>query len=411
MTSPSPTLPIEEVRSRFPALHRREDGREVAYLDGPGGTQMPQIVIEAMASILEHGISNLGGGYGPSIAADEVTASGRRAMADFLNADPGEIVFGQNMTSLTFALSRALAGTWNAGDAIIVTSLDHDANYTPWVRAAGEHGVEVRLAEFDSTTGVLDPETVIDLLDDRVRLVAVCLASNSLGTLVDIAPISAAAHEAGAVVFVYAVHASPHRSIDVERLGCDFTAVSGYKFFGPHIGVLYGRIDHLAALDAYKVRPAPSDPPGKWETGTQSFEAIAAVTAAVDYIAELGGGGDTRRASLLRAYENISAYETGLSRQFLAGIDELSKVRLYGVPEAGDRRVSTFAIGIDGYHPDDAAQRLLAKGLYVWSGHYYAVNAMAELGVLDEGGLVRIGFVHYNTSQEVDRVLETLAEL
>ncbi len=411
MTSPSPTLPIEEVRSRFPALHRREEGRVVAYLDGPGGTQMPQIVIEAMASVLENGISNLGGGYGPSIAADEVTASGRRAMADFLNADPGEIVFGQNMTSLTFALSRALAGTWNAGDAIIVTSLDHDANYTPWVRAAGEHGVEVRLAEFDSTTGVLDPETVIDLLDDRVRLVAVCLASNSLGTLVDIAPISAAAHEAGAVVFVDAVHASPHRSIDVERLGCDFIAVSGYKFFGPHIGVLYGRIDHLAALDAYKVRPAPSDPPGKWETGTQSFEAIAAVTAAVDYIAELGGSGDTRRASLLRAYENISAYETGLSRQFLAGIDELSKVRLYGVPEAGDRRVSTFAIGIDGYHPDDAAQRLLANGLYVWSGHYYAVNAMAELGVLDEGGLVRIGFVHYNTSQEVDRVLETLAEL
>jgi len=372
---------------------------------------MPQIVIEAMTSILENGISNLGGGYGPSIAADEITASGRKAMADFLNADPDEIVFGQNMTSLTFALSRALAGTWNAGDAIVVTSLDHDANYTPWVRAAGEHGVEVRLAEFDSTTGVLDPETIIDLLDDRVRLVAVCLASNSLGTLVDIAPISAAAHEAGAVVFVDAVHASPHRSIDVERLGCDFIAVSGYKFFGPHIGVLYGRIDHLAALDAYKVRPAPSDPPGKWETGTQSFEAIAAVTAAVDYIAGLGGSGDTRRASLLRAYENISVYETGLSRQFLAGIDELSKVRLYGVPEAGDRRVSTFAIGIDGYHPDDAAQRLLANGLYVWSGHYYAVNAMAELGVLEEGGLVRIGFVHYNTSQEVDRVLETLAEL
>ena len=411
MTSPSPTLPIEEVRSRFPALHRREEGRVVAYLDGPGGTQMPRIVIEAMASVLEKGISNLGGGYGPSIAADEVTASGRRAMADFLNAEPGEIVFGQNMTSLTFALSRALAGTWNAGDAIVVTSLDHDANYTPWVRAAGEHGVEVRLAEFDSTTGVLDPETVIDLLDDRVRLVAVCLASNSLGTLVDIPPISAAAHEAGALVFVDAVHASPHRSIDVEKLGCDFLTVSGYKFFGPHIGVLYGRIDHLAALDAYKVRPAPSDPPGKWETGTQSFEAIAAVTAAVDYIAELGGSGDTRRASLLRAYENISAYETGLSRQFLAGIDKLSKVRLYGVPEAGDRRVSTFAIGIDGYHPDDAAQRLLANGLYVWSGHYYAVNAMAELGVLDEGGLVRIGFVHYNTSQEVDRVLETLAEL
>lgn len=403
--------PIEEVRSRFPALHRREDGREVAYLDGPGGTQMPQSAIEAMASVLENGISNLGGGYGASIAADEITESGRQAMAEFLNADPGEIVFGQNMTSLTFALSRALASTWNEGDAIVVTSLDHDANYTPWVRVAEEHGVEIRLAKFDSTTGVLDSAAVIDLLDERVRLVAVCLASNSLGTLVDIPPISTAAHDAGALVFVDAVHAGPHRSIDVEKLGCDFLAVSAYKFFGPHLGVLYGRIDHLAGLDAYKVRPAPSDPPGKWETGTQSFESIAAVTATVDYIARLGGSEETRRSSLLRAYENISVHETRLSRQFLAGISDLSKVRLYGVPEADDRRVSTFAIGIDGYHPGDAAQRLLDNGLYVWSGHYYAMNAMAELGVLDEGGLVRIGFVHYNTSQEVDRVLETLGEL
>jgi cysteine desulfurase family protein (TIGR01976 family) len=411
MTKPSTMPPIEEIRRRFPALSRREDGREVAYLDGPGGTQMPKIAIEAMTSVLEDGISNLGGGYGASIAADEITASGRRAMADFLNASPGEIVFGQNMTSLTFALSRALANTWSAGEAVVVTSLDHDANYTPWVRAAAEHGVEVRVAEFDSTTGLLDPGSVIDLIDDRVRLVAVCLASNSLGTLVDIPPISVAAHEAGAMVFVDAVHAGPHRSIDVEKLGCDFLAVSAYKFFGPHVGVLFGRIDHLAALDAYRVRPAPSDPPGKWETGTQSFESIAAVTAAVDYIAALGGDRDTRRASLLAAYENISAYETGLSQQFLTGIQELDKVRLYGVPETGDRRVSTFAIGVDGYHADEAARRLLAKGLYVWSGHYYAVNAMARLGVLDEGGLIRIGFAHYNTSQEVDRVLETLAGL
>jgi len=261
MTKPSPMPPIEEIRRHFPALSRQEDGREVAYLDGPGGTQMPKIAIEAMASVLENGISNLGGGYGASIAADGITASGRQAMADFLNASSGEIVFGQNMTSLTFALSRALANTWSAGDAIVVTSLDHDANYTPWVRAAAEHGVEVRVAEFDSTTGVLDPGSVIDLIDDRVRLVAVCLASNSLGTLVDIPPISLAAHEAGAVVFVDAVHAGPHRSIDVEELGCDFLAVSAYKFFGPHVGVLFGRIDHLAALDAYRVTETPAEPP------------------------------------------------------------------------------------------------------------------------------------------------------
>ena len=332
-------------------------------------------------------------------------------MADFLNTNPSEIVFGQNMTSLTFSLSRALARTWNSGDAIVVTSLDHDANYTPWVGAAMECGVEVRMAEFNPITGLLDPEAVVGLIDDRVRLVAACLASNSIGTLVDVAPISTAAHEAGALMFVDAVHAGPHISIDVEKLGCDFLAVSAYKFFGPHTGILFGRIEQLAALDAYKVRPAPSDPPGKWETGTQSFESIAGVTAAVDYLAEIGTGDGSRRSALESAYSIISEYERRLSHRFLAGIDGMGKVRLYGVPEVGDQRVSTFAIGVEGHHPKHVAEQLLSEGLYVWSGHYYAVNAMSRLGVLDQGGLVRIGFVHYNTSREVDRVLEVLAGL
>ncbi len=419
MTNSHPTLPGETpgetlgetIREQFPALSREEKNQRVAYLDGPGGTQMPQAVIDAMKSVLTQGISNLGGGYDASIAADQITAAGREAMADFLNAGPNEIVFGQNMTSLTFALSRALAKTWSSGDAIVVTSLDHDANYTPWVRAADECGVEVRIAEFDPETGLLDPETVIKLLDDRVRLVAVCLASNSIGTVVDVASISASAHEAGALVFVDAVHATPHVSIDVERLGCDFLAVSAYKFFGPHTGILFGRIEHLAALDVDKVRPAPSDPPGTWETGTQSFESIAGLTAAVGYLAGLGTGDGSRRSTLENAYGGISEHERALSRRFLEGIGGMSKIRLYGVPDVGDQRVSTFAMGVEGYHPDDVAKQLLSKGLYVWSGHYYAVNAMARLGVLDRGGLVRIGFVHYNINHEVDRVLETLSGL
>ncbi len=404
-------LPVDSIRDQFPALTREEGDRQVAYLDGPGGTQMPQSAIDAMRSVLTRGISNLGGGYDASIAADQITAAGREAMADFLNAAPNEIVFGQNMTSLTFALSRALSRTWNSGDAIVVTRLDHDANYTPWVRAAEECGVEVRIAEFDPATGLLDPEDVVSLIDNRVRLVAVCLASNAIGTRVDISSISTAAHQAGALVFVDAVHAGPHVSIDVEGLGCDFLALSAYKFFGPHIGILFGRIEQLAALDAYKVRPAPSGPPGKWETGTQSFESIAGVTAAVDYLAGLGTGGGPRRSELEEAYGAISEHERELSRRFLTGIEDMSKVRLYGVPDVGDKRVSTFAIGVEGQHPDHVAKHLLSKGLYVWSGHYYAVNAMTALGVLDQGGLVRIGFVHYNTSQEVDRVLETLATL
>lgn len=403
------TFDIESVRSQFPALKRREGGRTVAYLDGPGGTQVPQRVIFAMGSVLNDGVSNLGGGYGASHLAETTSAAGRRAMADMFNSEPSEIVFGQNMTSLTFASSRAISRTWRTGDAIVLTSLDHDANFTPWVRAAEESGVEVRVAEFDTTSGFLDPRSVVDLLDEKVQLVAVCLASNAIGSLVDVATISQAAHEFGAHVFVDAVHAGPHQLIDVRDLGCDFLVASAYKFFGPHTGILYGRLDLLAELDAYKVRPAPSDPPGKWETGTQSFESIAGVAAAVHYLKSLGER-DTARASLADAFTRIVEYERSLGERFLTGIADLSKVVLHGSPTMDDR-VATFAISVDGRHSADVASHLIERGLYVWSGHYYAVNVMDRLGVLDSGGLVRIGFVHYNTPEEVDRVLEALSEL
>ncbi|MGB7861397.1 MAG: cysteine desulfurase-like protein [Acidimicrobiia bacterium] len=401
---------INQVRSAFPALNRLDNGRPAAYLDGPGGTQVPHSVIEAMRRVLVEGVSNLGGGFPPSAAGENITSQARSAMADLFNSDPGEVVFGQNMTSLTFALSRALAASWSENDAIVLTSLDHDANYTPWVLAAEERGVEVRVADFDIESGLLDPDSVIDLIDDRVRLVAVAFSSNAIGTKVDIPPISAAAHQVGALVFVDAVHAGPHHLIDVKDLDCDFLAVSVYKFFGPHIGVLYGRADLLASTSAFKVRPAPSDPPGKWETGTQSFESLAGVTAAVDHIASLGSDGATRRGSLEMAFAEIDLYEKTLGQRFLDGIDRLEKVSLHGV-RGLQSRGPTFAISVAGAGADRVASHLTDLGIYVWTGHFYAVNVMKRLGHLEDGGLVRIGFVHYNTSGEIDRLLEGLAEV
>jgi cysteine desulfurase family protein (TIGR01976 family) len=410
MNATSP-LDVDVVRARFPALSRLEGSRQAAYLDGPGGTQAPQQVIDAMAKVLRDGVSNVGGGFAASAEDDTITDEARRAMADMFNAEPNEISFGQNMTSITFAVSRALAKSWRPGDAIVVTSLDHDANFTPWVRAASEAGVEVRIAEFDPVTGELGPSAFEGLIDDRVRLVAVCVASNAIGTVVDVESIAALAHEAGAMIYLDAVHAGPHRLIDVRVFDCDFLVASSYKFFGPHTGILYGKLDRLAALDSYKVRPAPSDPPGKMETGTQSFESMAGVTAAIDYLAGLADASDgSRREHLEQAYSVMADHERALSRRFLDGVESLPSVRVYGVPAADSRRVATFAIGVDGHRPESVASHLAEAGIYVWSGHYYAVNAMDRLGVLESGGLVRIGFVHYNTAYEVDRVLEALAD-
>ncbi len=407
-----PIFDVEAVRARFPALGRREGANQAAYLDGPGGTQVPQEVIDAMTGVLRDGVSNLGGGFGSSEFAEVVTAEARQAMADMFNADATEVSFGQNMTSITFAVSRALAGTWEQGDAIVVTSLDHDANFTPWVMAARDAGVEVRIADFDPATGELDPSAVARLLDGKVRLVTVCVASNAIGTVVDVQGVAALAHEAGALVYLDAVHAGPHRLLDVRTFDCDFLVASAYKFFGPHTGILYGKLDRLAELDVYKVRPAPSDPPAKLETGTQSFESMAGVTAAVDYLASLSGEDDgSRRHHLESAYAAIGDHERMLSEHFLTGLGSMPGVKVYGVPVADQRRVATFAIGVEGRSPDLVAAHLTRAGVYIWSGHYYAVNAMERLGVLDQGGLVRIGFVHYNTIDEVDRALDALSDM
>ena len=395
------------VRSLFPALSRSFNGEPVVYLDGPGGTQTPGSVSAAMAAVLDRGVSNHGGDFVTSHEGETIVVSARRAVADLINAaDPNEIAFGQNMTSLTFAVSRALARTWQPGDEIVVTRLDHDANITPWVVAAEERGVRVRWLDFLPEDGCrLDYSSLEAILTSRTRLVAVTHASNAVGTIVDVGRVATAAHSVGARVFVDAVHYSPHGLIDVQALGCDFLVASAYKFFGPHVGFLYGRHELLAGLDAYKLRPAPSDPPGKWETGTQSFESLAGLTAAVDYLASLGGSEATgaRRSALRDSMETVGAHEQYLTDAFLEAVTPRDFIKVTGSGKTG--RTPTFAVAIDGLSAQDVQSRLGEQGIFVWAGHYYAVEVMERLGVLSKGGLVRIGFVHYNTKAELDRLL------
>lgn len=401
---------VDSARNEFPALRRSVGGVPAAYLDGPGGTQVPQRVIDAMAAYLTAGGSNLGGPFLTSRESGAVTEAARSAIAALFNAAPDEIAFGQNMTSLTFAVSRALAATWSPGDNIVLTHLDHDGNVWPWVRAARDRDVEVRWIDFDPKEGCrLQLDQLGSLVDDRTRLVAVTHASNAVGTIVDVAQAVETAHQHGARTFVDAVHYTPHGAVDVAATGTDFLVASAYKFFGPHIGCLFGRREVLDEVDAYRLRPAPDKPPGKWETGTQSFESLAGVAAAVDYIASHGVGG-TLRERVASAMEATIEYEQRLSRRFLRGLNGIDGVTLYGMPfENG--RTPTFAVDVGGVAPAEVARRLGEQGVFVWAGDYYAVEVMERLGVADSGGLVRIGFVHYNTLEEVDRVLEALSAL
>ena len=405
-------LDISAIRAQFPALQRTINGRPAAYLDGPAGTQVPQGVIDAMSGFMQRGGSNLGGLFVTGRETDATAQAAREAMAAFMHAMPNEVVFGQNMTSLTFAFGRALSRAWKPGDEIVVTWLDHDANIAPWVLAAEDRGVTVRWLDFDPADGTLRYEQLPGLLNDKTRLVAVTAASNALGTITWLDKVITQAHKAGAQVYVDAVHYAPHGSIDVQALDCDYLVCSAYKFFGPHTGILYGRLELLERADAYKVRPADDEPPGKWETGTQSFESLAGVTAAVDYITSLGQG-RTRRARIESAMAAIKAYGETLSRRFLQGAAGVPGLRVYGITDQGRlaERAPTFAVSLAGCSPAKVAQYLGEQGIFVWNGDYYAVAPMERLGVLDKGGLVRIGFAHYNTAEEVDRVLEELGTL
>lgn len=406
---------IHTLRKQFPALQRKLNGQTVAYLDGPGGTQVPQSVIDAMSLYLAQGGSNTGGSFSASQYSDTIVNQARQAMADFLNANrPDEIIFGQNMTSLTFSLSRSLARTWQEGDEIIVTRLDHDANISPWLLAAEDSGVTVKWLDFRSVDCTLALEQLPDLLTNKTRLVAVTYASNAVGSISDVKKVVELAHNAGALVFIDSVHYAPHGLLDVQALDCDFLASSTYKYFGPHIGVLYGKYALLDELVAYKVRPATNKPAGKWETGTQSFESFTGVTAAIDYIASIADNNQlSRREQLVEAMANIKAHEKALSQRFLEGAVAIPNLKVYGITdiESLDKRTPTFAISLANHTPDEVAKALGEQGIFVWSGHYYAIAVMERLELLDKGGLVRIGFVHYNTIEEVDRVLSALKML
>jgi cysteine desulfurase family protein (TIGR01976 family) len=403
------SFPIDWVRGQFPALRRRAGNQPVIFLDGPGGTQVPEQVINAIAGYLRTSNSNLGGRFETSALTAELVRRARVALAEFIHArKPQEIVFGQNMTSLTFSLSRSLARTWSGDSEIIVTSLDHDANIAPWRLAAAERGVTVKTWEVRKQTCLLDLEDLQPLLSKRTALIAVTLASNACGSHVDIRGVAALAKSVRAIVFVDAVHFAPHGPIDVQSLDCDFLACSAYKFFGPHIGVLWGREELLSQLESFKVRPAPNQPPGKWETGTQSFESIAGTLGALGYLRDLAN--NMKKPSLADAMELIRNYECTLSQHFLAGVTRIPRISLYGIadPLSVMRRTPTFAVRVEGVPPDLVAQKLGDLGIFVWSGDFYAVDLIKRLGLEESGGVVRVGFVHYNTADEVDRVLEAL---
>jgi len=407
-------LDVTSLRSRFPALSRRVNDHPAAYFDGAAGSQVPQSVIDAIADVLANHNANRGSAIPTSREADERIEEAHRALADFLGAfDPAEVFFGQNMTSLTFAMSRALSRTWKAGDEIIVTRLDHDANVTPWTLAARDAGAVVHTIDFNADDCTLDVTALANRLNAKTRLVAVGYASNAVGTINPIAEICRLAKNAGALTFVDAVHYAPHGRINVSALGCDFLACSPYKFFGPHLGVMYGRLEHLERLEAYKLRPAPARSPGKWMTGTQSHESIWGAAAAVDYIASLSGSTEGSRSRRLDvAFERIQAHERTIGERLLAGLRELKNFRLWGIADSSrwNERVPTFSLTHQSLTPQQMCDRLLERGLLSWAGNHYALS-FCECCNLEPGGTLRLSLMHYNTQAEVDRLLEALQSL
>ena len=388
------------LRAQFPSLNLIRDGCTPIFLDGPAGTQVPQRVIDAMVRYLTTCNANCGGAFATSRESDRIIAEAHQAMADFLHApSPAEIVFGQNMTSLTFHLSRSITKVLRPGDEVMVTRLDHDANVTPWVLAARDAGATVRWIDIYPEDCTLDLDTFERQFSDRTRLVAVGMASNGVGTINDLDKITKRAKAAGAWVFVDAVHYAPHGPIDVQAIGCDFLTCSAYKFFGPHVGVLWGRRELLEELPAYKVRPAPNEPPGRWMTGTQNHEGLAGVAAAVAYLRSIG-------------MHVIREYEQTLSRRLLEGLAERPRFRVLGVRDLDrlNERVPTVSITARDVTPQQIAEHLSRRHIYAWAGNSYALEVSQRLG-LEPHGFLRIGLVHYNTPAEIDELLRALDEM
>lgn len=414
------TPDLSPLRARFPALSRTMDGRPCVFADSPGGSQVPHTVIEATVEYLRTSNANAHGAFATSEETDALISRARQAAAAFTGADPDEIVFGPNATTLLFHVSRSIAHTLGPGDEIVVTVLDHDANITPWKMAAEDAGATVRTVDIDASDVTLDLDSFEDALGPRTRVVAFTLASNAVGTVTPAADLVRRVRERtpGAIVCVDGVHVAQHRPLDLHGLGADVLACSPYKFFGPHLGILAARRDLLARLTPYKLRPAEDYVPDRWETGTKDHEALAGLVAAIEYLAGIGEGFGTPTGPLLRdrviaGMESVRAYERTLSVRFIEGLTRTPAVRLYGIgdPARVDERTPTFAVRAGDRHPLETAKVLGERRIFVWDGHYYALALMERLGLQETGGAVRVGFCHYNTANEVDRVLEELADL
>ena len=416
------TLDLIRIRQQFPALAREE-----VFFDNPGGTQVARQCLDRISAYLVNSNANHGGLFATSVRSDAVLEEAHQAMADLYNAPSAEeIIFGANMTTLTLHLSRSISREWNAGDEIVVTRLDHDANVTPWILAAEDRGVKVNWVDFDVEDGTLSLDSLEKALQRKPKFLAVGYASNALGTINPVGEIIQMAHKAGATVFVDAVQYAAHGAIDVQELDCDYLVSSAYKYFGPHMGILYGKKEHLQRLYPYKVRPASNELPSKWETGTQNHEGIAGVLGAVEYFqwvgqqfgqeheqALLAKGFSGRRLDLRKGLASIHAYEMELNQALLIALQSIPGLRLYGQidPSKLDQRVATFAFRLEGISPQIVAEELGNRGINVWDGNYYAINATERLGVEESGGMVRVGAVHYNTMGEVEKLRQALLEI
>ncbi len=390
MSHTAATLDVARIRSGFPSL---TDGR--IFLDNPGGTQVHASVIEAVRDYYLHANANLGGPFATSVASDAVLAGARTDMGRLFGCDPDEVVFGANMTTLTFHASRALTRGLGTGDEILLTRVDHDGNVAPWILAAEDRGITVRFADVDQESCTIDVDDFASKLSDRTRIAAFNWASNGAGTISDARRLAELARDAGAISYVDAVQYAPHGPMDVRGLGADFVACSAYKFFGPHVGVLYGRAELLERIRPYKVRPAHDEAPGSWETGTVNLEGIAGTAAAARYLLDIG-------------IDPIAAHERALTARIIDGLDAIDGVTQYGTRDL-DRRVPTVVFSVDGRAPAEVSAALARDDIFVWDGNYYALELMEALGLEAAGGAVRVGAVHYNTDEEIDRFLEAVA--
>jgi cysteine desulfurase family protein (TIGR01976 family) len=401
---------VEEIRRRFPALARRHNGFPVAYFDGPGGTQVPSSVVDAMSDYLLHHNANTHWRYPTSEETDALIAGARQTLADFVNGRADEIAFGQNMTTLTFHLARAFGRQWGKGDEVVITEIDHHGNVAPWTALEKERGITTRLVRLDTTTGRLDWDALEAAITPRTKLLAINAASNALGTITDVARAAELAHAVGALVFVDAVHYAPHVLADVEALGCDFLGCSAYKFYGPHIGILWGKKALIESLDAPRLDPAPQESPERLETGTQNHEGIVGAAAAVEFLAGLAGPHSGGRRDALRAtYDALHARGEHLLAKLWSSLEEVEGLTLYG-PRPGTPRSPTLTFTMRGLKTDDVAIALAKRGVFVSNGDFYAATVVDRLGLVPDG-LVRVGCSCYTSEDEVDRLIDGVRAL